>query len=303
MGGDDDGEALDCTKLMEELRSRLPKTHESNPLPLESESGDCKRGLIGFVGYPNVGKSSVINALFGAKKVSMSRTPGKTKHLQTLELPEFGVTLCDCPGLVFPSVVATKAHLVINGTVPITELRDATTPARLVVTKVGLSQLLAKYGLAASSLAEASSRLGDEHAAADEPRSFLAALAMTRQHFLRFGVPDEGWGARKILREYVTGEILHCERPVGFAPPPRASAEAMPPAATPEASSAQASTQQPAPQPQANAEASDSDFSDLEDFLKERGSQDKGITKRKARQLNKRTQKGGAMLATSAPDE
>merc|ERR1712139_750635 len=114
--------------------------------------GGC---VIGFVGYPNVGKSSVINALFGAKKVSMSRTPGKTKHLQTLELPESGVTLCDCPGLAFPSVVATKAHLVINGTWPLDLLRDAMAPARLVVEKVGLTRLLEKYGLAAGTLREA----------------------------------------------------------------------------------------------------------------------------------------------------
>merc|ERR1712139_49152 len=109
-----------------------------------------KRGVVGFVGYPNVGKSSVINALFGAKKVSMSRTPGKTKHLQTLELPDYSITLCDCPGLVFPSVVATKAHLVINGTVPLTELRDYIAPVNLIVEKVGLSHLVEKYGCAGS---------------------------------------------------------------------------------------------------------------------------------------------------------
>lgn len=37
---------------------------------------------IGLVGYPNVGKSSTINALLTFKKVSVSATPGKTKHFQ-----------------------------------------------------------------------------------------------------------------------------------------------------------------------------------------------------------------------------
>jgi large subunit GTPase 1 len=37
---------------------------------------------IGMVGYPNVGKSSTINALLTFKKVSVSSTPGKTKHFQ-----------------------------------------------------------------------------------------------------------------------------------------------------------------------------------------------------------------------------
>jgi len=303
---------IDCVKLMEELRARLPKPDGSNIAQAEKEDTDVKRGVIGFVGYPNVGKSSVINALFGAKKVSMSRTPGKTKHLQTLELPEFGVTLCDCPGLVFPSVVASKGHLVINGTVPITELREANPPARLVIEKVGLGRLMEKYGIPAGLLPEAAERLGEDEAEIDKPRAFLAALAMNRGHFIRYAVPDEGWGARKILREYVTGEILHCERPVGFAPPSRANEDASSPAPGAEVSSAapgkvSSSAAEESAKPEVIAEESDSDFSDLEDFLNEsRGSKKpKQLTaeqtRRKARQQNKRSQKGGPMLAKAAP--
>lgn len=36
------------------------------------------------VGYPNVGKSSTINTILGKKKVSVSATPGRTKHFQVL---------------------------------------------------------------------------------------------------------------------------------------------------------------------------------------------------------------------------
>merc|ERR1712232_630541 len=134
-------DVVDCTQLLDELRARMP-------------AGKRATGVIGFVGYPNVGKSSVINALFGSKKVSMSRTPGKTKHLQTLELVGQGLTLCDCPGLVFPSVVATKAHLAVNGTVPVTELRDSMPPVRLIVAKVGIAQALENYGLKESDMRE-----------------------------------------------------------------------------------------------------------------------------------------------------
>lgn len=41
-----------------------------------------QRLVIGLTGYPNVGKSSTINALFGSKKTAVAATPGKTKHFQ-----------------------------------------------------------------------------------------------------------------------------------------------------------------------------------------------------------------------------
>ena len=38
------------------------------------------RLTVGLVGYPNVGKSSVINVLCGKKRVGVAAMPGKTKH-------------------------------------------------------------------------------------------------------------------------------------------------------------------------------------------------------------------------------
>lgn len=56
-----------------------------------------RRLMVGLVGYPNVGKSSTINAIFGAKKTAVAPTPGKTKHFQTLNVSPT-ICLCDCPG-------------------------------------------------------------------------------------------------------------------------------------------------------------------------------------------------------------
>ncbi len=55
----------------------------STVLPTKPE---YEKTVIGFVGYPNVGKSSTMNALIGAKKVTVSSTPGKTKHFQVRNL-------------------------------------------------------------------------------------------------------------------------------------------------------------------------------------------------------------------------
>lgn len=39
-----------------------------------------ERLFVGTVGYPNVGKSSLINVLCGRKRVGVAAMPGKTKH-------------------------------------------------------------------------------------------------------------------------------------------------------------------------------------------------------------------------------
>jgi len=256
----DDPDVLDCTQLLRELHSRI------------SASADgAEKGTVGFVGYPNVGKSSVINALFGAKKVSMSRTPGKTKHLQTLELVDPCMRLCDCPGLVFPSIVATKAHLVINGTASLDLLRDAIAPARLVVQKIGLPAIMEKYGVTETALRDGTERLGED--GVDATRSLLAGLASARQHFWRQGVPDEGWAAKKVLRDFCSGALLHCEEP----PDQTSPAAAQPLASTPEGAIALAP----------DGQDSESDFSDLEAFLANESSTAKQPSRRRTRPTNK----------------
>lgn len=100
---------------------------------------------IGLVGYPNVGKSSTINALLMDKKVSVSATPGKTKHFQTLYLDK-DLLLCDCPGLVMPSFVSTKAEMILNGILPIDQMRDHVPAITLLATLIPRYILEDLYG-------------------------------------------------------------------------------------------------------------------------------------------------------------
>ncbi|KAG8920161.1 hypothetical protein FRC02_001135 [Tulasnella sp. 418] len=75
---------------------------------------------VGLIGQPNVGKSSLLNALFGSIKVRASRTPGKTKHFQTLFWsPE--LRLVDCPGLVLPNLVPLELQ-VLSSIIPISRV-------------------------------------------------------------------------------------------------------------------------------------------------------------------------------------
>eukprot|EP01088_Endostelium_zonatum_P022526 TRINITY_DN977_c0_g1_i1.p1 TRINITY_DN977_c0_g1~~TRINITY_DN977_c0_g1_i1.p1 ORF type:complete len:745 (+),score=337.20 TRINITY_DN977_c0_g1_i1:99-2333(+) len=54
---------------------------------------------VGFVGYPNVGKSSVINTLSGKKVCKVAPVPGETKVWQYITLMK-RIYLIDCPGVV-----------------------------------------------------------------------------------------------------------------------------------------------------------------------------------------------------------
>lgn len=102
--------------------------------------------VVGLVGYPNVGKSSTINALLGGKRVSVSATPGKTKHFQTLIFTE-EITLCDCPGLVFPQFATSKAELVCDGVLPIDQMKEYTAPMELVCRRVPREVLEGTYAI------------------------------------------------------------------------------------------------------------------------------------------------------------
>jgi ribosome biogenesis GTPase A len=76
---------------------------------------------IGFVGHPNVGKSSVVNAISRKKTVSVSRQPGHTKYNQTIKINEL-ITLIDCPGLIFPALDNNQISSTLFGLYPIPQV-------------------------------------------------------------------------------------------------------------------------------------------------------------------------------------
>ncbi|KIO33823.1 hypothetical protein M407DRAFT_3835 [Tulasnella calospora MUT 4182] len=94
---------------------------------------------IGLIGQPNVGKSSLLNALFGTIKVKASRTPGKTKHFQTLFWsPE--LRLVDCPGLVLPNLVPMELQ-VLCAILPISQMASIASCISFVSNLIPLENL------------------------------------------------------------------------------------------------------------------------------------------------------------------
>lgn len=99
-----------------------------------------------MVGYPNVGKSSAINALCNRKLVGVGARPGKTKHFQTLQL-EPHLWVCDCPGLIFPNAQSTRAEMVCNGVLPIDNIKDYLSPVDLLCERIPKIVFEKLYGL------------------------------------------------------------------------------------------------------------------------------------------------------------
>ena len=155
-----------------------------------------------------MGKSSTINALLGAKKVSVSATPGKTKHFQTLYLsPE--IMLCDCPGLVFPNFATTKAELVVNGVLPIDQQREFTGPAGIVAKRIPKHFIEQVYGvkLRMRPIEEGGTGVPT---ASEILRAYARARGFSTQGI---GQPDESRAARYVLKDYVNGKLLWVNPP------------------------------------------------------------------------------------------
>lgn len=84
-----------------------------------------------------MGKSSLLNALLGRKVVRASRTPGKTKTLQTIYWNTH-LRLCDCPGLVCPSSAGLERQ-VLAGILPIQNIEPV---LRFIGQRIPLEKVL-----------------------------------------------------------------------------------------------------------------------------------------------------------------
>ncbi|SPN97644.1 related to putative human GTP-binding protein MMR1 [Cephalotrichum gorgonifer] len=192
---------------------KILTVHELEALFMDHvpEAADPNRKInIGLVGYPNVGKSSTINALIGATKVSVSSTPGKTKHFQTINLTD-KVILCDCPGLVFPNFATTNGDLICNGVLPIDQMREYTGPCGLVAQRIPKPFLEALYGIKIKMKPLEEGGTGTPTA-----EEFLFAYARARGFQTQgLGQPDASRAARIILKDYVKGKLIYCHPPPG----------------------------------------------------------------------------------------
>jgi nuclear GTP-binding protein len=78
---------------------------------------------VGVIGYPNVGKSSLINSLKRGKVCGVASTPGFTKECKEISLDKH-VKLIDSPGIVFGDKSHSGADLILRNCVRLEDLDD-----------------------------------------------------------------------------------------------------------------------------------------------------------------------------------
>ncbi|MBT4257606.1 hypothetical protein HOD88_00280 [archaeon] len=83
-------------KGIKELRNKIKEVSKSINKPLKEKFDKI---IVGVIGYPNTGKSSLINLLIGKKSAGTGSEAGFTKGLQKLKLTN-EITLIDSPGVI-----------------------------------------------------------------------------------------------------------------------------------------------------------------------------------------------------------
>ncbi|KAF8491749.1 P-loop containing nucleoside triphosphate hydrolase protein [Russula emetica] len=144
---------------------------------------------VGVVGFPNVGKSSLINTLKRAKVCAIAAQPGHTKDLQSVQL-ERGLRIVDSPGVIFEdddSIQGQKeSSVLLRNVVKPEDVDDPISVVEEILARTQTERLMKIYDLPMfySTL------------------EFLTMLALSTGRLLKGGTPDILSAARHVLVDW-----------------------------------------------------------------------------------------------------
>ena len=151
---------------------------------------DRKQISVGLIGYPNVGKSSIINALRGKAVTKVAPIPGETKVWQYVTLMK-RIYLIDCPGIVPPNHNDTPQDLLLRGVVRVENVEHPEQYIPAVLKKVKTHHMERTYEL----------KGWKDHI------EFLELMARKSGRLLKGGEPDVDGVAKMVLNDFMRGKI------------------------------------------------------------------------------------------------
>ncbi|HLC81529.1 MAG TPA: GTPase [Candidatus Nanoarchaeia archaeon] len=143
--------------------------------------------VVGVLGYPNVGKSSLINALGGKHKARTSSESGYTKGVQNIRINS-KILLLDTPG-VFPNKEKDVAKHGKIGAVDYSKIKDPEVAALTIISEE--LELIRDF----------------YQVFGDEPEEILEQIAFKLNKLIKKGRPDLEVTARLVLKDWQTGKI------------------------------------------------------------------------------------------------
>eukprot|EP00906_Rhabdomonas_costata_P035745 RCo050218 len=155
---------------------------------------------VGLIGYPNVGKSSIINTLLRKKVCNAAPIPGYTKVWQYVRISK-SIFMIDCPGVIHQHDEANDTtQAVLKGVVRVERIsrEDKADFVEVILKLVDPKKLEDTY---------------DVHGWTDH-NDFLDKLAERRGKLLKGGLPNRDSVARTVLYDWQRAKIPW------FVPPP-----------------------------------------------------------------------------------
>ncbi|KAF2151947.1 nucleolar GTP-binding protein 2 [Myriangium duriaei CBS 260.36] len=151
---------------------------------------DRKQISVGFIGYPNTGKSSIINTLRKKKVCTVAPIPGETKVWQYITLMK-RIYLIDCPGVVPPNMGDTEEDILLRGVVRIENVENPEQYVAAAMRKVKRHHLERTYDVKNWTNAT----------------EFLEVLARKGGRLLKGGEADMDGVAKMVLNDFLRGKI------------------------------------------------------------------------------------------------
>eukprot|EP00659_Diplonema_papillatum_P008476 gene8476-13075_t len=160
---------------------------------VKGKKGGKKTVSVGLIGYPNVGKSSVINTIRNKKVCKVAPIPGETKVWQYVNLSK-SIFLIDCPGVIHDSDHKNNdVQAVLKGIVRVERIgEDKEAVIQTILEIIKKEDLMKTY------------EIKEEW---ESPDDFLDKIAIHRGKLLRGGVPDRDIAGRMVVNDWIRGRL------------------------------------------------------------------------------------------------